>query len=61
VIGKTPKRSSFRSPDHPIIAVLLWLLSAGPTLLVWAAILFFPVRFAWKKARARLAQKADEA
>jgi hypothetical protein len=51
----------YRSLVDGIISVLLWLLSAGPTLLVWAAILFFPVRFVWRKARARLAQKANEA
>src|SRR5262249_40793006 len=37
----------YRSLVDGIISVLLWLLSAGPTLLVWAAILFFPVRFVW--------------
>jgi Domain of unknown function (DUF4349)/Putative zinc-finger len=41
----------YRSLVDGFIALLLWLLSAGPTLLVWAAILFFPVRFAWRKLR----------
>ena len=31
------------------ISIGLFLLSAGPSLLVWFAILFFPARFAWKK------------
>jgi Domain of unknown function (DUF4349)/Putative zinc-finger len=35
-----------------LIGVGLFLLSAGPSLLLWAAILFFPVRWAWKKFRA---------
>jgi Domain of unknown function (DUF4349)/Putative zinc-finger len=45
----------YRSLVDGIIAVLLWLLSAGPTLLVWAAILFFPVKMVWKKVKPRLA------
>jgi hypothetical protein len=35
-----------------LIDVGLFLLSAGPSLLLWAAILFFPARWAWKKFRA---------
>jgi hypothetical protein len=42
------------SVTHGIISLLLWLLSVGPTLLLWVAILFFPVRFAWRKLRPRL-------
>ena len=34
-----------------LIDVGLFLLSAGPSLLLWAAILFFPARWAWKKWR----------
>ena len=34
-----------------LISVGLFLLSAGPSLLLWAAVLFFPARFAWKKWR----------
>jgi hypothetical protein len=34
-----------------LIDVGLFLLSAGPSLLLWAAILFFPARWAWKKFR----------
>jgi hypothetical protein len=34
-----------------LIDVGLFLLSAGPSLLLWAAILFFPARWAWKKLR----------
>ncbi|HEY6274472.1 MAG TPA: DUF4349 domain-containing protein [Terriglobales bacterium] len=43
----------YRSLVGGIISVLVWLLSAGPTLVVWAAILFFPVRMLWKKLRPR--------
>ena len=34
-----------------LISVGLFLLSSGPSLLIWAAVLFFPVRWAWKKWR----------
>jgi hypothetical protein len=41
-----------------LISVGLFLLSAGPSLLLWAAILFFPARWAWKRIRkANLAQR----
>ena len=39
-----------------LIDVALFLLSAGPSLLLWAAILFFPARWAWKKVRRRIAE-----
>jgi hypothetical protein len=35
-----------------LIDVGLFLLSAGPSLLLWAAILFFPARWAWKRVKA---------
>jgi hypothetical protein len=34
-----------------LISVGLFLLSAGPSLLLWAAVLFFPARWAWKRMR----------
>jgi hypothetical protein len=34
-----------------VIGLLAWLLEAGPTLLLWAAILFFPARWAWRRVR----------
>jgi hypothetical protein len=34
-----------------LISVGLFLLSAGPSLLLWAAILFLPARWAWKRIR----------
>ena len=39
-----------------LIDVALFLLSAGPSLLLWAAILFFPARWAWKKLRRKFAE-----
>lgn len=47
----------YRSLVDGIIAVLLWLLSAGPTLLLWAAILFFPARMAWRRVKPRFAKE----
>ena len=44
------------SVTHGIISLLLWLLSVGPTLLLWVAILFFPARMLWRKVRPRLAK-----
>jgi hypothetical protein len=44
-----------------LIDVGLFLLSAGPSLLLWAAILFFPARWAWKKFQAeRRPERAEE-
>lgn len=44
----------YRTLVDGIIAVLLWLLSVGPTLLLWAAILFFPARMVWRRVKPRL-------
>jgi hypothetical protein len=41
----------FRSVIDGTIELMLWLLEAGPSLLLWAAILFFPARWAWKRYR----------
>lgn len=41
-----------RSLYENALGVLLFFLSYGPPLLFWAAILFFPARFAWRKLRA---------
>jgi hypothetical protein len=43
------------------IDVLLFLLSSGPSLLIWAAILFFPARWLWRKARAELKKNREQA
>ena len=42
-----------------LIEVGLFLLSAGPSLLLWAAILFFPARWAWKKLRRKFAERNE--
>lgn len=36
-----------------LINVLLFLFSAGPSLLLWGAVLFFPARWGWKKWQKR--------
>jgi hypothetical protein len=36
-----------------VVGIALFLLSDGPVLLLWAAILFFPARFAWRRWQAR--------
>jgi hypothetical protein len=41
-----------------VIGLLAWLLEAGPTLLLWAALLFFPLRWAWRRARRAVASMA---
>jgi len=43
-----------------LIDVGLFLLSSGPSLLIWAAILFFPVRWLWRKIRAELKKRQEE-
>lgn len=45
----------YRSMVDGILSVALFLLSAAPSLILWAGILFFPARFAWKRFR-RVAQ-----
>jgi hypothetical protein len=37
-----------------LIAVGLFMLSSGPSLLIWVAILFFPARWAWRKWKTNL-------
>ncbi len=44
----------FQSAADMIVAILLWLLNYGPTLLLWLAILFLPMRFIWRRSKAAL-------
>ncbi len=44
----------YHSVIDNVIALVAWLLEAGPTLLLWAAILFFPARWAWRRVRRAL-------
>lgn len=41
----------YRSVVDGIVSFLIFLMSWGPSLLLWAAILFFPLRFAWRRLR----------
>jgi hypothetical protein len=41
----------YRFMTEGVVALVLFLLSYGPSLLIWAAILFFPARFAYRKLR----------
>jgi hypothetical protein len=43
----------FRGVEGSVMGIALFLLSDGPVLLLWAAILFFPARFAWRRWQAR--------
>ena len=41
----------YRSMVDGIVGVAVFLFSYGPSLLFWGALLFFPVRFFWRKVR----------
>jgi negative regulator of sigma E activity len=41
----------YRSMVDGVVSLVLFLLSTGPSLLLWGAILFFPARMVWKKVR----------
>jgi Domain of unknown function (DUF4349)/Putative zinc-finger len=41
----------YRSMVDGVVSLALFLLSNGPTLLLWGAVLFMPARLVWKKVR----------
>ncbi len=41
----------YRSMVEGVVGTILFLFSFGPSLLLWCAILFFPARAVWRKAR----------
>ena len=45
----------YRSMVDGVVTFALFVSSNGPSLLLWAAVLFFPARFAWKKLRRQMA------
>jgi hypothetical protein len=45
----------YESLSGGIVSLLLFLLSAGPSILVWGAILFFGGRLIWKRVRRQIA------
>jgi hypothetical protein len=50
----------YNSVVEGLISVGLFLLSSGPSLLLWTAILFFPARWAWRKLRSYLRREESE-
>jgi len=44
----------YRSMADSVVSALLFLISAGPSLVLWGALLFLPARFAWRKWRPTL-------
>jgi uncharacterized small protein (DUF1192 family) len=47
----------FRTAADSLVSLVLFLLSVGPFLLLWALILFWPARYVWRRVRAAKAQK----
>jgi len=43
--------TGYHSVVENVIGLVAWLLESGPTLLLWAVLLFFPVRWAWRRMR----------
>jgi len=43
--------AGYKSMLEGIVSLVLFLLAYGPSLLLWAALLFFPARLAWRKLR----------
>jgi anti-sigma factor RsiW len=41
----------YRSMADGVVSLVLFVLSTGPSLLLWGAILFIPARMVWKKVR----------
>ena len=46
----------YRSMVEGVVSTILFLFSFGPSLLLWCAILFFPARAVWRKARQGMAR-----
>jgi Domain of unknown function (DUF4349)/Putative zinc-finger len=44
-----------------LIGFAVWLLAAGPTLVLWGAVLFFPARWGWKRWKQAKAAKISTA
>jgi hypothetical protein len=41
----------YRSMADGVVSLALFLLSNGPSLLLWSAVLFLPARFVWRRVR----------
>jgi hypothetical protein len=46
----------YRTMVEGVVGMILFLFSFGPSLLLWCAILFFPARAVWRKARQAMAR-----
>jgi hypothetical protein len=44
----------YRSMADGVVSLALFLLSTGPSLLLWGAVLFFPARLVWKFVRRKV-------
>ncbi len=47
----------FRTAADSVVGLVLFLLNVGPVLLLWALILFWPARYAWRRVCAAREQK----
>jgi hypothetical protein len=43
--------TGYHSVVENVIGLVAWLFESGPTLLLWAALLFLPIRWAWRRVR----------
>jgi len=41
----------YQNAAHGVVGAIVLLFSYGPGLAIWAVVLYFPVRFAWRKLR----------
>jgi len=46
--------TGYHSVVENMVGLTAWLLESGPTLLLWVALLFFPLRWAWRRLRRTL-------
>ena len=51
--------TGYHSMVENVIGLLSWLLEVGPTLLLWVALLFFPIRWVWKRLCGVVARRAN--
>ncbi len=45
--------SGYREAADSVLDLVLFVLEHGPALLLWAAVLFWPARFAWRRLKSR--------
>jgi len=42
-------RSGYRNMLENVMAMVMFILTSGPSLLLWIALLFLPLRWIWKR------------